>query len=148
VHARSHARLLGVVLGAVLVAGCAADAAPAPAADAAPAPAAGAETSAQPAAPAPAEAVELVDGRVLIDVRTPAEIDAGALEGALAIDIQSPDFVDQVSALPRDEAYFVYCRSGNRSGQAIEIMRDLGFTDLVNGGGFEDLREAGLPTTG
>ncbi len=88
-----------------------------------------------------------VDGRVLIDVRTPAEVAEGALDGALAIDLQGPDFVAAISELPRDDAYFVYCRSGNRSGQAIEIMRELGFTDLVNGGGFEDLAEAGLPTT-
>lgn len=87
------------------------------------------------------------DGRVLIDVRTPAEVAEGALGGALAIDLQGPDFVAAISELPRDDAYFVYCRSGNRSGQAIEIMRELGFTDLVNGGGFEDLAEAGLPTT-
>jgi phage shock protein E len=84
---------------------------------------------------------------VLIDVRTPAEVAEGALEGAINIDLQGPDFAAAVSELPRDDAYFVYCRSGNRSGQAIEIMRELGFTDLVNGGGFEDLAEAGLPTT-
>jgi phage shock protein E len=126
-----------LALAAVLVAGCG--------------PAAGEEV----ASPAPEEtatgalsgvAAE-ADGRVLIDVRTPAEVAEGALEGAVAIDLQGPDFAAAIAELPRDEAYFVYCRTGNRSGQAIEIMRELGFTDLVNGGGFDDLADAGLPTT-
>lgn len=87
------------------------------------------------------------EGRVLIDVRTPEEFDAGHVDGALLIDVQQPDFEARVSELPRDEAYFVYCRTGNRSGQAIERMRELGFTDLVNGGGFDELADAGLATS-
>jgi phage shock protein E len=86
------------------------------------------------------------EGRVLVDVRTPEEVAEGHLAGALLLDLHRPDFRDAVAELPRDEAYFVYCRTGNRSGQAIEIMRELGFTDLVNGGGFDDLARAGLET--
>jgi phage shock protein E len=86
------------------------------------------------------------EGRTLIDVRTPEEVADGHLAGALLLDLQRPDFRDAVAELPRDEPYFVYCRTGNRSGQAIEIMRELGFTDLVNGGGFDDLADAGLET--
>ena len=106
------------------------------------------------AAPAPADgggdpatgmAAE-ADARTLIDVRTPAETAEGHLDGALLIDLQSPDFAEQVGELPRDEAYLVYCRSGNRSAEAIAIMTDLGFTDVVNGGGFDDLVDAGVPT--
>jgi phage shock protein E len=126
-----------LAVAAVLVAGCS--------------PAAGGETAAptepEAAAPASTGVAAAADGRVLIDVRTPEEVAAGALDGAVNIDLQGPDFAAAIGELPRDDAYFVYCRSGNRSGQAIEIMRELGFTDLVNGGGFEDLAEAGLPTT-
>jgi phage shock protein E len=86
------------------------------------------------------------EGRVLIDVRTPEEVAEGHLAGAVLLDLQRPDFREAVAELPRDEAYFVYCRTGNRSGQAVEIMRELGFTDLVNGGGFDDLARAGLET--
>jgi phage shock protein E len=86
------------------------------------------------------------EGRVLVDVRTPQEVAEGHLAGAVLLDLQRPDFREAVAELPRDEAYFVYCRTGNRSGQAIEIMRELGFTDLVNGGGFDDLARAGLET--
>lgn len=96
---------------------------------------------------ADADPVAAAESRVLIDVRTPEEVAAGALEGALHLDVQDPDFDARVAELPRDEAYLVYCRSGNRSAQAIERMRALGFDDLVDGGAFEDLAAAGLPTT-
>jgi phage shock protein E len=88
-----------------------------------------------------------IEGRTVIDVRTPAEVAEGHLTGALLLDFQDPGFLDAVSELPRDEPYVVYCRSGNRSGQAIELMRELGFTDLVNGGAYDDLARAGLETT-
>jgi phage shock protein E len=94
-----------------------------------------------------ADPVAAAEARILIDVRTPEEIAAGAIEGALHLDIQDPDFDARVAELPRDEAYLVYCRSGNRSAQAIERMRALGFEDLLDGGAFEDLAAAGLPTT-
>jgi rhodanese-related sulfurtransferase len=89
----------------------------------------------------------MAEERVLIDVRTADEVAGGALEGAIHADLQSGEFRDLVADLPRDEGYFVYCRTGNRSGQAIEIMREMGFTDLVNGGAYADLAAAGLPTT-
>jgi phage shock protein E len=89
----------------------------------------------------------LADGRTLIDVRTSDEVADGMVDGALHLDVQDPAFEQLVSELPRDEAYLVYCRSGNRSGQAIDRMRSLGFEDLVNGGAYDDLVEAGLPTS-
>lgn len=78
---------------------------------------------------------------VLIDVRTPEEFAGGHLEGARNIDLQGPDFEGKVGDLDRGERYIVYCRSGNRSGQAIEIMKAMGFTDLENGGGVLDAAE-------
>lgn len=74
----------------------------------------------------------------LIDVRTPAEFASGHLEGASNIDVQSPNFTAQVSQLPKDAPYVVYCRSGNRSTDAIDSMEDLGFTNLVNGGSVQE----------
>ena len=102
------------------------------------------------APPAPADAVTGVaaqaEGRVLIDVRTPEEVAEGALLGAANINLQG-DFREAVSELPRDESYFVYCRTGNRSAQAVAIMAELGFVDVVDGGGFADLVSAGLAST-
>ncbi|MBS3940645.1 MAG: rhodanese-like domain-containing protein [Actinobacteria bacterium] len=106
------------------------------------------------AAPAPNDgsgsAVDMAaeaEARTLIDVRTPSETAQGHADGALLIDLQGPDFAERIGALPRDEAYLVYCRTGNRSAQAIAVMRDLGFTDVVDGGGFDDLVAAGVPTS-
>lgn len=93
-----------------------------------------------------AEPVALDEGVVIIDVRTPAEFAGGHLEGAVNIDVQSADFEAQISALDPNGTYYVYCRSGNRSGQAIDRMAALGFTDLTNGGSVESASSAtGIP---
>ena len=83
------------------------------------------------------EPVDISADTVIIDVRTPGEFASGHLEGAVNIDIQSPDFAAQVMELDKDGEYFIYCRSGNRSGQAISQMDKMGFTDMTNGGGVQ-----------
>ncbi|HEX5919867.1 MAG TPA: rhodanese-like domain-containing protein [Nocardioides sp.] len=106
-----------------------------------PAGSAASSTDAGGAAPVPAaDALELVaDGAEVIDVRTPEEFDSGHLDGAVNIDVQADDFADRVGELPREASYVVYCASGRRATGAVEQMRDLGFTDVVNGGGYTDL---------
>ena len=69
---------------------------------------------------------------VVIDVRTAGEFAGGKLRGAQNIDISSSTFVSQIKNLPKDKTYLVYCRSGNRSGQACEIMGKEGFENLKN----------------
>ena len=85
---------------------------------------------------APSASASNVDvaSATLIDVRTPAEFAEGHLEGATNINLQSSDFTAQVSQLPKDAQYVVYCRSGNRSAQAIDQMTALGFTSLLDAG--------------
>lgn len=83
------------------------------------------------------EPVALDAGTLIIDVRTPAEFASGHLEGAVNIDVQSADFDARISELDPAGTYFVYCRSGNRSGQAIDRMESLGFGDVTNGGSVE-----------
>lgn len=78
------------------------------------------------------------DTRMIIDVRTPAEFATGHLDGAVNIDIQSPDFTDRIGELERSGSYVVYCRSGNRSGMAMAQMLDMGFTDVSNAGSVEE----------
>jgi rhodanese-related sulfurtransferase len=76
---------------------------------------------------------------LILDVRTPDEIVEGHLEGALFVDFMADDFADKVVLLDKAADYVVHCRSGNRSGKAIIIMADLGFTgELVNGGSLEE----------
>jgi phage shock protein E len=71
----------------------------------------------------------------IIDVRTPEEWNEGRLEGAVRMGIADPDFMQQLATLDPSQDYYIYCRSGNRAGQAIDIMRQNGFTgELINGG--------------
>ena len=85
-------------------------------------------------------------GLVVLDVRTPEEFATGHLEGAVMIDFQSPSFAADVVALGEETPVFVYCRSGNRSAQAVAAMTQLGFTDLTElDGGIVAWEAAGLP---
>ena len=71
----------------------------------------------------------------VIDVRTPEETSMGYLEGAQLFDIQDSSFMDNLATLDPAADYYIYCRSGNRAGQAIQLMQQAGFTgELVNGG--------------
>lgn len=75
-------------------------------------------------------------GTIVLDVRTPAEFASGHLPQAKNIDIEGPDFATQIAALDKSAKYAVYCRSGNRSGTALEQMAAAGFThafDLADG---------------
>ncbi|KRO35843.1 MAG: hypothetical protein ABR54_03120 [Actinobacteria bacterium BACL15 MAG-120619-bin91] len=85
-------------------------------------------------------------GVVTLDVRTPAEFAEGYIEGARLIDFQSGNFEKEIATLDKNATYAVYCRSGNRSGQAVRIMQDAGFTNVFNmNGGVIDWANAGLP---
>ena len=82
---------------------------------------------------------------ILIDVRTPDEIkETGTIEGATNIDFKAADFKDNVSALDKSKEYIVFCRTGNRSGQASQIMADLGFTNINNlsNAGYDEFSKA------
>lgn len=69
---------------------------------------------------------------VLLDVRTAGEYRQGAIKGAKNIDIMSADFKTKVAALDPEKTYLIYCRSGNRSGQACNYMAGLGFKNVYN----------------
>jgi rhodanese-related sulfurtransferase len=64
---------------------------------------------------------------VLIDVRSAGEFNSGKIEGAKNIDIMSAGFMSKIEALGKDKVYFVYCRSGARSGSACSTMGSNGF---------------------
>lgn len=83
---------------------------------------------------------------VVLDIRTQEEFAEGHLEDAIMIDFYSPDFQAQLDQLDKDAPYLVYCRSGNRSAQAMPIFKSLGFQEVyeVDGGIVSWYRE-GLP---
>lgn len=85
---------------------------------------------------------------VVLDIRTPEEVAAGHLAGSVNIDFYEADFADRIGELDRDASYVVYCRSGNRSGQAMELFESLGFSDVIEiDGGIVAWSAAGLPVT-
>jgi len=70
---------------------------------------------------------------VIIDVRTAEECTSGIVENALMFDFFQPDFFQrEIMKLDNTKTYFVYCRSGNRSAHACQMMEGLGFQNVVN----------------
>ena len=84
------------------------------------------------------DAVVVQSDAIIIDVRTPEEFAAGHLEGAVLIDIKDVSFDSKIAALDPDASYIVYCRSGNRSAQAVERMRGAGIDDITDLGSLEN----------
>ncbi|MEO0899471.1 MAG: rhodanese-like domain-containing protein [Bacteroidota bacterium] len=87
-------------------------------------------------------------GAVLLDVRRPDEWEEGIIPGAMMINLMDTQaFVEEVEKLDKSKAYFIYCRSGNRSGQACRFMSQQGFTEVYNllGGMLDWKGEVGPP---
>jgi len=76
----------------------------------------------------------------ILDVRTAEEVEEGFIPGATNIDIyMGQGFLDEIEKLDKSKNYYVYCRSGNRSGQACALMNQTGFGNAYNLlGGFND----------
>lgn len=74
----------------------------------------------------------------ILDVRTEDEVAEGYIPNATNIDIYlGQDFLSELEKLDKSKNYYVYCRSGNRSGQACAVMNSLGFENAYNlEGGF------------
>ena len=84
-------------------------------------------------------------GVITLDVRTPGEFNEGHIKGALLVDFQSGNFENEVASLDKSKTYAVYCRSGSRSGQAVKVMSEAGFTNIYNlNGGVIDWANAGM----
>ncbi len=99
---------------------------------------------------APEEFAQLAaaDGVVLLDVRTPQEFAEGHLEGAVNLDVSGPDIATGLAGLDPEATYAVYCRSGNRSQTALDLMARAGITSAADlAGGIGAWADAGLPVT-
>lgn len=78
-------------------------------------------------------------GVYLVDVRTPEEYAEGHIEGSINIPLQ--DLNDILDVIPdKNTVIYVYCRSGNRSGQSLPVLSDLGYTNVTNIGGIIDYK--------
>ena len=79
------------------------------------------------------EKLEQDDNAVILDVRTQEEVDEGYIPDAKVIDIyKGQEFLDELEKLDKTKNYYIYCRSGNRSGQACAIMEQKGFKECYN----------------
>lgn len=73
------------------------------------------------------------DNAIILDVRTDNEVEDGIIPNAIHIDIyKGQEFIDEIEALDKSKNYYIYCRSGNRSGKACQIMEQLGFENTYN----------------
>ena len=109
----------------------------------------GNQGTADPGEPLQIPAAEFLSRRTpdapVLDVRTPGEFAEGHLQGARNVDVMGTGFADAVDrlGLDRNTPVYVYCRSGNRSGNAVKILRGRGYSGAVNVGGLGDLTRAG-----
>ena len=78
-------------------------------------------------------------GAFLVDVREPGEFAGGSAKGAINIPLGS--IASYFDLLREKENIVVFCRSGNRSGQAKTILDQKGFKNVINGGTWEDVNQ-------
>ena len=78
---------------------------------------------------------------ILIDVRTREEWDAGFIEGATHIPLNNLALEINKYVINDKEEILLYCRSGNRSGKAKLLLNSLGYTNVKNLGGINDISQ-------
>ena len=70
---------------------------------------------------------------VILDVRTEDECNEGIIENAITVDIhQGQAFINAIEQLDKTKNYYVYCRSGARSGKACELLNEIGINNAYN----------------
>jgi len=77
------------------------------------------------------------DGAFLVDVRTPGEFSSGHVPGSVNIPLDSVP--NQLAKFKDKKNIIVFCRSGARSGQAKSILQQNGYTNVINGGTWEQV---------
>ncbi|KAF2956924.1 rhodanese-like domain-containing protein [Marinitoga sp. 38H-ov] len=96
----------------------------------------------------PKEAYDLIlkEDVIILDVRTPGEFNSGHIVNAINIDYYNSSFKSELSKLDKNKTYIIYCRSGNRSGKTLDIMKELGFKNVYNiSGGILSWNSYNLP---
>ncbi len=68
----------------------------------------------------------------LIDVRTPQEVAAGAIEGSTNLDFNAGGFKEKIAALDKEKPVYLYCASGGRSGKTLKMMQSMGFKEVYD----------------
>jgi phage shock protein E len=81
---------------------------------------------------------KIAAGARIVDVRTTAEFKDGSYPGA--VNIPLPLLPVRMNELePKDKPIVLFCASGARSARGAFLLKQAGFTDVVNGGGLDDM---------
>jgi len=85
---------------------------------------------------------DIAVGGQLIDVRTPEEFAISHIDGA--INLSSVDILaGSIPSGPKDKPIYLYCHSGNRSGQSTTVLKAAGFTNIINLGAMTHVQSLG-----
>lgn len=76
--------------------------------------------------------LKVTPGAQLIDVRTPEEFMDGHLESAKNLNFYDDLFAKNLESLDKNSPVFVYCKSGGRSSNAMNLMKEKGFSEVYN----------------
>jgi phage shock protein E len=76
--------------------------------------------------------LELHPDAVVLDLRTADELKHGMIPKAQHLDFFGKEFEKKINALDRSKPYFIYCASGGRSGETLELMEKKGFAIIYN----------------
>jgi len=83
---------------------------------------------------------------IIIDVRTSDEFKEGHISGATLFDYYSVTFKEELEKLNRKNIYLIYCRTGVRSRNTLDLMNTMGFNNCFNLlGGIERWKDMGMP---
>ncbi|MBX2951771.1 MAG: rhodanese-like domain-containing protein [Leadbetterella sp.] len=80
------------------------------------------------------------DRAFLVDVRTPGEFASGSVKGAVNIPLNQ--LQAQLAKFKNKKQIIVFCRSGGRSTQAKALLNQNGFTNVMNGGTWQNVQRA------
>ena len=103
----------------------------------------------------PAQARDMMakGNALVVDVRDASEVaQSGKVAGAVHVSRgmlefrADPEVPSHDPAFQKQKTILVYCASGGRSALAGKRLKDMGYTDVYNIGGFKELADAGLPT--
>ena len=76
---------------------------------------------------------------IIVDVRTSGERMEGTVKNALGADWLSGEFQQKANSWDPSKHYYLYCRSGNRSGAAADFLRSKGFKNVTNIGAYHQV---------
>lgn len=85
---------------------------------------------------------EIENGALAIDVRSSEDFNAGHIKGAINIPHDQIELRLSEIKQKKDQPIVVYCKSGRRAAMAEEVLKEHGFSRVINGGGYADMKEA------